>query len=94
MLDHRKIVAKYYRKFQKFDKSLEILMDVYKTERKIYTQIVDKADQVDEETKEEEKKEEPQEEDGNQEETEPKTVEILEEGNSFWFPPTIFSGWN
>ena len=39
MLKHQKKVATFYRKFQKYDKALEVLMSVYKTERKIYNSI-------------------------------------------------------
>ena len=39
MLAHRKIVANYYRKYQKYERALEILMEVYKAERKIYNRV-------------------------------------------------------
>lgn len=70
-------MSKYYRKFQKFDKALEILMDVYKTERKIYTNVVKEEDQLEDEHKEESKEDAPE----KEEKTDEK-VEILEEGIS------------
>lgn len=69
-------MSRYYRKFQKFDKALEILMDVYKTERKIYTSVVNEEDQVEDEHKEEDKQD--IEETGENDQK----VEILEEGIS------------
>lgn len=69
-------MSRYYRKFQKFDKALEILMDVYKTERKIYINVVNEEDQVEDEHKEEDKQ------DVEEAGEDDQKVEILEEGIS------------
>lgn len=46
ILKHKKLLANYYKKFQKHEKALEVLMDVYKAERKIYNATVKKSDQI------------------------------------------------
>lgn len=46
MLKHKKLVAQYYKKFQKYEKALEVLMNVYKAERKIYNDSAKQSEQI------------------------------------------------
>lgn len=46
MLKQQKIIAGYFKKFQKLDKALTVLLDVYKQERKIYNAEVKGKDRI------------------------------------------------
>ena len=45
-LKNKKLLAIYYKKFQKHDEALKVLMDVYKEERKIFNQNKNKEQQI------------------------------------------------
>jgi len=78
MLKHKEEVSKYYKKFQKYEKWLEILMYIYKEQRKIYNATIKKGERI--EPIIEDRPEVTPVED-NKEESDTKVVELNDENN-------------